>query len=101
MNLILSNNLSEIIKRKESRDRSDFKPNRTFFKDIGIGQKRFWQLVRNEKNLTLLEAKRLAEFFNVHVLELHDFTKKFLSKNKELSEEEEANYVERLGLSKS
>ena len=80
MSTILSNNLSQIIQSKEHKESILFKPNRQFFKDLGIGQKRFWQLVRNEKNLTLLETKRLSEYFGVHILELHDFTIPFLSR---------------------
>ncbi len=96
----LKNNLEKIISEHERQVQRPFKCSHDFYRFIGIGKRRFWQLVRNEKNLTILEMKRLADYFNVHIWELHDFTKKLLPKNKELSEEE-ANYIERLGLSKS
>ena len=79
MNTILSNNLSQIIKIKESKENNDFKPNRQFFKDVGIGQKRFWQLVRNEKSLLFDEMQSLSKYFSVHILELHEDTMKYMS----------------------
>jgi Mg2+ and Co2+ transporter CorA len=100
MNTILSNTLSQIIQIKENKENNDFKPNRQFFKDVGIGQKRFWQLVRNEKNLTSIEIKRLAEYFGVHILELHDFTMKYMSEPTKLKRERDDLY-KRLGLVKS
>lgn len=100
MNTILSNTLSQIIKIKEGKENIPFKPNRQFFKDVCIGQKRFWQLVRNEKNLTSIEIKQLAEYFGVHVLELHDFTMKYLTQPTKLKRDRDDLY-ERLGLIKS
>ena len=41
------NRLSSIIKIQEEQTCVPFKPRRSFFKSVGIGQKRFWQLVRN------------------------------------------------------
>lgn len=98
MNTILSNNLSQIIEIKEDTENVAFKPNRKFFKDMGIGQKRFWQLVRNEKNLTSLEIQRLAEYFKVHILELHDFTMKYLPEGITKLKREREDLYNRLGL---
>ena len=100
MKMTLANNLSEIIKVKENKENIPFKPNRQFFKDIGIGQKRFWQLVRNEKNLTLLEIKRLAEYFGVHIWELHDFTMKYIPKGIAKIKQEKDEFYNSLGLVK-
>ena len=51
-----------------------FKPNRAFFLHIGIGQKRFWQLVRNEVEMTFGEMNRLSEYFDTPLSELHTVT---------------------------
>lgn len=58
----------------KSSFRNKFKPNRAFFQTICIGQKRFWQLVRNETEMTYGEMNRLAVFFDVAVDELHTNT---------------------------
>ncbi|WP_338814992.1 hypothetical protein V9L05_07575 [Bernardetia sp. Wsw4-3y2] len=100
MNTIIANKLSQIIESKESKENNVFKPNRQFFKDVEIGQKRFWQLVRNEKNLTILEMKRLASYFGVHILELHDFTLKYLSEDNPISQKNKLDY-KKYGLVKS
>ncbi len=100
MNTILSNNLSKIIKIKEGEENVSFKPSRQFYKEIEIGQKRFWQLVRNEKNLTLLEIKRLSEYFGVHIWELHDFTMKYIPKGIAKIKQEKDEFYNSLGLVK-
>lgn len=41
-------------------DPMEFKPDREFYKRVKIGQKRFWQLYRGEKNILECEIKRLA-----------------------------------------
>ena len=56
-----------------------FKPDRDFYNSTGIGQKRFWQLYRGEKNMTKHEYLALAkelkitleEGFELHQLELN------------------------------
>ena len=56
-----------------------FKPGREFYNSTGIGQKRFWQLFRGEKNMTKYEYVALAkelnitleEGFELHQLELN------------------------------
>ncbi len=100
MNTVIANKLSQIIESKESKENNVFKPNRQFFKDVEIGQKRFWQLVRNEKNLTILEMKRLSTYFGVHILELHDFTIKYLSNKSTELEGDRFDYLDRLKLVK-
>lgn len=42
-----------------------FQPNKTFYHDVGIGQRRFWQLYRGEKTMTEREYLNLALHFNV------------------------------------
>lgn len=38
-----------------------FRPTRDFYRNTGIGQKRFWQLFRGEKNMTDYEHKAIAK----------------------------------------
>lgn len=43
----------------------DFRYTDTFRTDTGIGQKRFWQLYRGEKNITQEEYKALCRKWNI------------------------------------
>lgn len=47
-----------------------FKPKKEFYKEIGVPQKRFGQLMRNEKEALNSELERIAKFFNVEVSDL-------------------------------
>lgn len=98
---ILKNNLEKIIAEHERKAQRPFKCSHDFYRFIGIGKRRFWQLVRNEKNLTFLEVKRLSEYFGVHFWELHDFTKKYLSDSINTTDNEGNDFYDRLGLVKS
>ena len=72
---LLTNRLEEIIKEKEKTTFTHFKPTRDFFKKVGIGQKRFHQLVRNEVSMTFQEMIHLAAYFDItNVRELHHDT---------------------------
>ena len=73
------NRLGQIIYEFEKRNCLQFKPTLAFFTQIGIGRKRFHQLCRNEKGITFGEMERLASYFGVHVLEMHEKTKPLLS----------------------
>ncbi len=42
-----------------------FKPQKEFYKEIGIKQKRFWQIMRNETQPNLDELERIAKVLNV------------------------------------
>ena len=75
-----NNRLKTILKAYENDRKMTFKPNRAFFSHIGIGSRRFHQLIRNEKPLMFDEMQRLSEYFGVHILELHECTIKFLPK---------------------
>lgn len=46
-------------------DPATFRPTREFFKRVEIGQKRFWQLYRGEKNITETEYRALAREWKV------------------------------------
>lgn len=71
---IIKNRLQTIIEENEKANFSNFKPNLEFFKHIGIGRKRFHQLVRNEVSPTFQEMIHLAAYFDVSVWELHEST---------------------------
>jgi hypothetical protein len=47
-------------------DPATFRPTREFFKRVEIGQKRFWQLYRGEKNITETEYRALAREWKLH-----------------------------------
>lgn len=63
------NRLQEIIAERESPD-FPFKPRRELYKILGIGQKRFWQIMRNEAQPTFDEAENIARHFQVDVTDL-------------------------------
>ena len=74
-----NNRLKTILEAYEKDRKTPFKPNRAFFTHIGIGSRRFWQLVRNEKSLLFDEMQSLSKYFSVHILELHEDTMKYMS----------------------
>ena len=47
-----------------------FKPNPIFYQKVGINHKRFFQLVRGDKEPMTTEIKNLSQFFNIPVSEL-------------------------------
>ena len=48
-----------------------FTPNRQFFQQIGIGQRRFWQIVRGDGNsATIAELQKVGKYFGVDWKEL-------------------------------
>lgn len=46
-------------------DPANFKPTREFLKRIEMGQKRWWQLYRGDKNMEEHEYRRLAKEWNI------------------------------------
>lgn len=70
----ISNRLEAIIMDYEIKLSCTFKPTRIFFKKIGIGHRRFYQLVRNEVSPTFQEMIHLAAYFDVSVWEFHEST---------------------------
>ena len=62
--------LAEIIKKLE-RPNFPFKPEKDFYKEIGISQKRFWQIYKDEAdNLQVSELQRLADYYKVALKDL-------------------------------
>ena len=58
------NNIKKVINELETAV-FKFTPNPEFYKTIGIKRKRFFQLLRNEKEPTIIELKAIALYFNV------------------------------------
>ncbi len=62
--------ISEIIKQFE-RPNFPFKPEKDFYKSIGLSKKRFWQIYKGEaENVQVIELQRIAQFFNLDFKEL-------------------------------
>jgi len=59
------NKIHDLINKHEELHKLSFTPSRVFYESIEIGRKRFWQIVRNEKQPTLIELKSIADYFNV------------------------------------
>lgn len=63
------NRLKKFIEGLE-RPNFPFKPQRAFYDTVGIGQKRFWQIMRNDKQPTFDEAESLANYFGIQAKDL-------------------------------
>ena len=53
-------------------DHTQFAPGRHFYDKVGIKQKRWGQIYRNEKSPTLLELTNLAGYFEQHISVITD-----------------------------
>ena len=60
----------------------DFRPSKTFYKETGIGQKRFWMLYWGHKPITPKEYHAVANYLGI------SFTEAFESRQLNLFEEE-------------
>jgi len=67
------NKISEQIEKIEKRYLIEFKPTRQLYDRLGLGQKRFSQLVNNEAQPTAPELNVLANYFNCNATDLFDF----------------------------
>lgn len=47
-----------------------FQPPKNFYEQIKINKKRFWQLYRDEKPMTVEEVRAIAEYFKIDTSEL-------------------------------
>lgn len=56
--------VKQIIESKES-EFFKFKPTRDFYKMVGIGQKRWGKIIRDEVPLTIPEMLALSKYFGV------------------------------------
>lgn len=55
--------LRRLIDRFESKTHLSFKPQATFYKEMGINRLRFAQLTKGQKTLDTTEVKSLAQYF--------------------------------------
>lgn len=62
--------LKEIVQSYEDRIGTKFIPSKKFYANVSINQKRYGMLLRAEKDITLKEAKKISEFFNVPITDL-------------------------------
>ena len=65
-NLQIKNKIESRIREIENKG-FRFMPGRSFFIEIGIGQKRWGQLIRNEKPVTTEELGKISNYFVVSV----------------------------------
>jgi hypothetical protein len=70
MENIVINKIQDLIKTWEAKNKTSFTPSKSFYKDLSIGQKRFWQLAKNEAQPTLNELVTIANHFEVDPKEL-------------------------------
>lgn len=57
--------ISTTIAQYEDRICGKFKPDKRFYETVGINSKRFYQLVRGEKEPVASELVNLSKFFSV------------------------------------
>jgi len=55
-----------------------FKPGRKFFIEIGIRQKRWGQLMRNEKSITIEELEKVSNYFDIPIGKLTEHKNKLI-----------------------
>lgn len=59
------NKIELTIKEFEKKFSIHFKPTQDFYKRVGIGRKRFAQLLKNEVSVTIEELHKLKEYFQL------------------------------------
>lgn len=67
------NKIGQYFKEWEKRAFGTFKPNRLWFKNIGIGQRRWYLLLNNKLEPTAKELNTLANYFSCKVSDLYEF----------------------------
>lgn len=83
--LVKRNLLMALLKIK-FRHPEDFSPTRMFYRETGIGQRRYWDLYFGRKPITGKEYSAVAEYFGITVTEsiesrqLELFTEEYLKK---------------------
>lgn len=61
----MQNTLKQLIEQWENRNLTKFRYSRQMKDHIGINQKKFWCLVRNEIEISEGEKVRIANFFKI------------------------------------
>lgn len=86
-NKIISNRLANIMEEYAKRiNVTTFKPSKEFYKMVGIGQIRFWQIHRQQVEMNVGEMQRLANAFNVSPADFYD-TVQFVKKDEQAKDE--------------
>lgn len=80
---LVKRNLLIVLLKIKFRHPEDFSPTRMFYKETGIGQRRYWDLYFGRKAITWKEYAAVAEYLGVTVREAVD------SRQLELFTEEE------------
>lgn len=60
----------DLIKKWETNNNIQFSPTKKFYLKIDIRQRRWGQIVRNEKDPTVGELRRISKFFGVNITDL-------------------------------
>lgn len=63
------NRLKQTIEGME-RPNFPFKPQKEFYHKLGIGRKRFWQIMRNEAQPNITEMESIAKYFGIDKTDL-------------------------------
>lgn len=71
MGIFIKNRISDLLKEK-TENGFRFVPDRTFYNKTGIEQKRWGQLLRNDKPATTEELYDIATFFNFKYADILD-----------------------------
>jgi len=69
MNSFTENRIAKLIKQKELYG-FKFAPGRDFYRQIGIKQRRFGIIYRNEQTATIDELNKVAAFFGFNLMDL-------------------------------
>jgi hypothetical protein len=84
---IISNRLASIMEDYAKRiNVTTFKPSKEFYKMVGIGQIRFWQIHRQQVEMNVGEMQRLAKAFDVSPADFYD-TVEFVKKDEQVKDE--------------
>lgn len=63
------NRLKQVIEGLE-RPNFPFKPQKSLYKTLKIGRRRFWQIMRNETQPTIDEMENIAQYFGIDKTDL-------------------------------
>lgn len=62
-----TNALMTTINQWEAKTKLKFRPQKIFYKDLGITRIRFWQIAKGEKGLSVDEARNLSNYFQISI----------------------------------
>ena len=83
---VIKRNLLMLMLKMKFRHPEDFSPTRAFYKETGIGQRRYWDLYFGRKPITGKEYAAVAEYLGVTISEA------FESRQLDLFKEEEKQH---------